>query len=948
MYGVSDKYKQARKKSVQRYRMHGTIAGSDFDDRNILSGSFSITNQCSDETQVLIGQVYIAELKMTLIGFDAKRYTLKNAKIIPVFGMKISGDEYEDVPLGVFTISDAQWGTSGIAITAYDNMSLLDRSFSAVKLTGTAFELLELACKNCGLTFGMSESDFDNIPNGNAKFTLDEDNDITTWRDLVGWIAQACACNAFTDRSGRLVLRCYNQNVVDTIDDMHRLSGCTFNDYETRYTGLYNTVTADETAKYYGDSEDDGLTYDLGTNPLLQAGVNIPLDTMCQNILTALLKIQYVPFKVEMIGDPAFDLMDVIRFTGGVADASKISCITKFTFNYNSKFSIEGVGKNPALITGNSKGDKDISGLISKVESVTDSINKLLYDFNTGPMTVTRYERMIGTITFYASQQTDVEGHFLMTYSASEATHLIIRFYDTTVEELFSPCELDIIEGGGGTIGIPHAYLERTAGVHSLTVTAQCTSGELYVDTRGMFFSIDAGNYVESLNDLTMDIRDISMRQLQEENGPDQIWAIGIENNELLVAERDYSERSTARYNWSSLYDLGKAKDAAIEFNGYWVRKQDDEVFTLVTEDQPWMFWIDESDNLIAQKGEDETSKIQLDAGVSCVHACRGYKSEYDLSMDQGLVVVYIKNGHVWYRQWLYFKNADITKWDEAYEVDAEITDAEHCSIARLNDYRLAVTIRSASQGTKIYITERTYVNQAVPREDVSLCDGKYFAIATYPNGYDTSIQVLSQSVSDDLLTLQVTYNRLFKIADGSSIDMNCEVGGVLKTDSPNEKVKEMAFEADEESKTTTLTVKLKEKADSTDLKFSYSVLLNSYEGKTNPNFWVKLDEWGYASFDTVTATWDVDRTNYIEEFEKETTAFPAALTAGTIDFYVVGKLKGTENDGIDFSTASVTATTDLIKKGIQSGEESGDTADLSAAGITASIEYYDKNSNPI
>ena len=123
MYKVSEQYKAAMQRPVQSYRMRGTIGNTVFDDSHILSGSFSITNQCSDETQVLIGQVYIAELKITLLGMEDERYALKDAGVRPFFGMRLADGSYEDIPLGVFTISEANWGNSGVEITAYDNMS---------------------------------------------------------------------------------------------------------------------------------------------------------------------------------------------------------------------------------------------------------------------------------------------------------------------------------------------------------------------------------------------------------------------------------------------------------------------------------------------------------------------------------------------------------------------------------------------------------------------------------------------------------------------------------------------------------------------------------------------------------------------------------------------------------------------------------------------------------
>lgn len=953
MYKVSEEYMKARKNPVQRYRMTGVVNDVSFTDRNILQGSFSITNQCSDETQVLIGQVYIAELKMTLIGFDAQRYSLKNGKVIPVFGMKVADGSYENVPLGVYTISEANWGTSGIAITAYDNLSLFDRTFSAEKLTGTPYEILDLACKNCGVTLGMSETEVEGLPNGTVSLSLSADNDISTWRDVISWVAQTCAANAFADRNGCLVLRVYNQNVVDTIDAEHRLSGCSFGDYLTRYTGLSVVDQEQQITKYYGteEGEDDGLTYNLGTNPFLQDKDTV--DDCCKNILSALGQIAYVPFKATMIGDPAFDLMDVIRFTGGAADGDQISCITKFSFQYNSKFEIEGVGKNPALATRNDKADKDISGLISQVEAVTESINDLLYDYNTGPMTFGSHEQIIGNITFYASQQVDVEGHFLMSYIATAASHLILRFYDTTVEELFSPCEFDIIEGGGGTIGIPHAYLQRLQGVHSLVVTAQCTSGSVSIDTRAMFFSIDAGNYVESLDDLTMDIRDISVRQLQEQSGPDQIWAIGIENGELLVASRDYDENAKKRPEWTSVTDLGKAVDAAIEFNGYWTRRNTEEVFTLITKDQPWYFWITEDGELLAQEGEAFTTRTTLDTGVSSVHACRGFKSEVDLTKDQGLVVLYTKDGHVWYRQLLYFASADVTKWDNACEVDEAIADADHCSICRLNDYRMAVTIHSESAGTKIYITDRTYVMQSVPREVINLPDEGTIPVCLYPADYDPTVQVSSQSLSDDLLTYTVTYNKLFTFAGGgnlsSEIEQNYSYGGDLTGDET--KVKSVSVTENTDDKTTTLVVVFEKIPETTKLKRSYKIILNPDE---NTEFWAVLDEYGYERFSPVTATFDVDFTNYITApTQQEEIVLPVSLGNESTAFVLtpVGKLRSDNTENVVLPTSVGNGEEALFyeKKGVlASALDENVTLPSALTNEADAAQYYDKNTQPI
>ena len=77
MYPVSQKYLEARKRPVQRHRIKGTVNGVAFTEEDILSGSFLIAGQCSDASNVQIGQVYTSELKITLLkGLAISRYTL--------------------------------------------------------------------------------------------------------------------------------------------------------------------------------------------------------------------------------------------------------------------------------------------------------------------------------------------------------------------------------------------------------------------------------------------------------------------------------------------------------------------------------------------------------------------------------------------------------------------------------------------------------------------------------------------------------------------------------------------------------------------------------------------------------------------------------------------------------------------------------------------------------
>ena len=368
MYEVSDAFREAMKRPVQHFRLRGQVIvglrSFYFTEDNIQKKSFNISNQCSGNELVEIGTVYTAELSATFLRMNFPRYSLKGARIIPRLEL-LTSEGYEPVPLGVFLISEANWTTWGVEITAYDNMSKFDKAVYLNASQGTIFDFLSLACNTCGVELGMDQFDVQDLPNGRESLAIYQDNDIETWRDLVSWCAQTTGTFATMDRAGKLVLRKYGTEPVDTIDDYHRYTGAKFSDFETRYTGLSIVNMAAKTTQYYGLPVDDGLTYNLGQNPLIQYGLEETLTAQRTAILDAIAVIKYVPMEVDMIGSPAYDLGDVIVFSEGVADAEKLSCVTKYDWTYGGTYTVTGVGQNPALASARSKTDKDITGLLS-------------------------------------------------------------------------------------------------------------------------------------------------------------------------------------------------------------------------------------------------------------------------------------------------------------------------------------------------------------------------------------------------------------------------------------------------------------------------------------------------------------------------------------------------------------------------------------------------------
>ena len=413
MYPVSDAYKAAMKSPVQRFHLTGTIRSNngitDFTEDDILSGSFSIANQCSGSDIVEIGTVYTGELDATFLKtLNLSRYSLKDQPIVSTLHMH-TANGYEELPLGTYYIQEANWTASGVEVKAYDAMSKLDRNIQFNSSSGTLYDFAMMACNACGVEFGMTQAEVQALPNGSDQISIYQDNDIETWRDLMAWVAQTAGSFATCDRSGKIVLRQYDQNVVDTIDDDHRLIGGKFSDFETRYTGISVVDIASKMTRYYGEEVDDALSYNLGSNPLLQYGLTEFREKQCRAILDALQAVDYVPFEVSMIGNPAYDLGDVIVFSDGIADGSKKYCVTKYSWTYNGEYKATGVGENPALANAKSKSDKNLAGLMN--ESSSDVIK--YYDYINVDQYIIKDQNEADVISFHyvTTKNTHVDFH---------------------------------------------------------------------------------------------------------------------------------------------------------------------------------------------------------------------------------------------------------------------------------------------------------------------------------------------------------------------------------------------------------------------------------------------------------------------------------------------------------------------------------------------------------
>jgi len=435
MYPVSEAFLQAVQENTRRYCWTGRITTKvgtvhEFSEKDIVKGSGYISSQCCGSTEMELGTVYSAELGITLFS-EIDRYTLEDALIEPFYHLLV-GDAYETVPMGIFEISEANRSIRCLEIKAYDYMLRFEKDFNVTETIGNAYEIVALCCKACSVELAHTQREMEAMQNGSTVLSIYSENDIETYRDVLYYIGQVLGGFFCINREGKLELRKYGSEPVMNISNKQRFSS-SFSDFITRYTAVSSTNMKTQTAEYYALETDDGLTMNLGVNPFLQFGTDDTRKELCEQILADISVIKYVPFDSDTIGNPALDIGDVLKFSGGHADEEQITCITYSQCRIGGKHSLKCVGKNPRLAQAKSKNDKNISGLINQVDAGKIGIHTFT---NASAYTLGETDTRIISIEFATTEENHAQ-----------------FFGQVVVDAVALPIER--IESAKGTISIP-------------------------------------------------------------------------------------------------------------------------------------------------------------------------------------------------------------------------------------------------------------------------------------------------------------------------------------------------------------------------------------------------------------------------------------------------------------------------------------------------------------
>lgn len=207
----------------------------------------------------------------------------------------------------------------------------------------------------------------------------------------------------------------------------------------------------------------------------------------------------------------------------------------------------------------------------------------------------------------------------------------------------------------------------------------------------------------------------VDARRFKPYGPPNRLYDIHVFDGVVWTAFREYPDIDQT--GWVNQFTVGNGSSVAIAFDGHWERYRDR--WRFVSDEVPYIAWVDGAGVLWEQLWDDATSKGQLATDVTQVTMMRAWKNTAIPELDQGVIAAYIKtDGKVYYRS--YCQQADYSAF---WEIERELTGftgtAVSVNMFRTHDYRMGFIIEDSSGNVHWMITPRNWAGMASPAETI-------------------------------------------------------------------------------------------------------------------------------------------------------------------------------------------------------------------------------------
>ena len=368
-------------------------------DSAVISGSVCVDNQCVSGQELAFGGVYMGQASLQL-RTELSSAAFYDAALEIDYKIRLPDGSWYTLPVGRYTVAEAERSAAVVSLTAYDHMLRLERPLAGSVIQGDAYAMLTQIAETCGVELGQTEAEIRALsPNAELLRQLDAGYHVSTWRDCAGAVAQLLAGFATFDRLGRLVVRQFGGAPCAILGENARTSA-KISDFSCHYAAL--TIETDDDSYTAGTEGDSGLAMTIADMPLAESGLPSTKQGICDALFARLQNMDYTPMTVTLPGDPALELGD--RLTVPTKDGAPQTLVTHLVWKFRGTQTLKGVGKNPYL-TGTTRTDTRLRSL----QKQTAANKVIYYSFSNGSDLVVRgdgAEIGAANLTFVTTQNT--------------------------------------------------------------------------------------------------------------------------------------------------------------------------------------------------------------------------------------------------------------------------------------------------------------------------------------------------------------------------------------------------------------------------------------------------------------------------------------------------------------------------------------------------------------
>nr|DAT28683.1 MAG TPA: Putative tail protein [Caudoviricetes sp.] len=367
MRNLSTEFKEQQNSGNRNYLKYADFTFTDgstlsITDKDLWSNGFKFEDAVSQNGSFDIGAAIINKLTLQINNFSGKYtdYIWDGARVVCYIGLELSTG-IEKIRICTMTVTDAPYqSTAIISLTCEDSMRLFDRDYSESKLTypATRLQIIQDACKVCGVTLQSTRFDNDDFIIQNRP-----DDSSITFRQVIAWVAQMGCQWAKCDEYGRLCFGWYEREVPDNFYDLVetpwkdvegndildttgeqiitimqtgitaiQTNGFTPWLYDVEITGVkvteYVENSSKNEAKTY-QSGKSGYVIEISDNKLIQEGSG---EKICQIIADRCVGLKFRPFTTGALTNIAWEAGDTIAISDRNGKQYK-SFLTSVTLN---------------------------------------------------------------------------------------------------------------------------------------------------------------------------------------------------------------------------------------------------------------------------------------------------------------------------------------------------------------------------------------------------------------------------------------------------------------------------------------------------------------------------------------------------------------------------------------------------------------------------------------